>query len=143
MLLGEAEEALSHRDQAIDAYRKVYYGFALSGRAADAKTALDRLKSPVGIAGGAPVDQELARAERLFAGRRWAEARVALEPLLNVVPAEDRELVSLHLAETDFHLGRHRPARDRLQEHLDSPSKAPEARYYYLSTCLLYTSPSP
>src|SRR4030095_7180685 len=66
MLLGEAEEALSHRDQAIDAYRKVYYGFALSGRAADAKTALDRLKSPVGIAGGAPVDQELARAERLF-----------------------------------------------------------------------------
>ena len=136
MLLGEAEEALSHRDQAIDAYRKVYYGFALSGRAADAKTALDRLKSPVGIAGGAPVDQELARAERLFAGRRWAEARVALEPLLNVVPAEDRELVSLHLAETDFHLGRHRPARDRLQEHLDSPSKAPEARYYYLGTVL-------
>ena len=80
MLLGQAEEALNHRDHAIEAYRKVYYGYPLSGRAADAKTGLDRLKVPVGVA-GAPFDDELARAERLFAGRRWAEARVALEPL--------------------------------------------------------------
>ena len=133
MLLGEAEEALNHRDHAIEAYRKVYYGFPLGGRVADAKTGLDRLQSPVGVAGGAPLDEELARAERLFAGRRWAEARVAFEPLVNVVSDDDRDLVSLHLAESDFHLGRHRPARDRLKQHLDSRSKSPEARYYYLS----------
>lgn len=133
MLLGAAEEALNHREQAVEAYRKVYYSFPLGGRVADAKTGLDRLKSPVGVAGGAPVAEELARAEKLFAGRRWAEARVALEPLVNVVPDEDRELVSLHLAESDVHLGRHRPARDRLKQLLENSSKEPEARYYYLS----------
>ena len=83
MLLGQVEEALNHRDHAIEAYRKVYYSFPLGGRVADAKTGLDRLQSPVGVAGGAPVAEELARAERLFTGRRWAEARVALEPLVN------------------------------------------------------------
>ena len=67
MLLGQAEEALDHRDHAIEAYRKVYYGFPLSGRAADAKTGLDRLQVIVGA--GGPVGDELARAERLFAGR--------------------------------------------------------------------------
>jgi soluble lytic murein transglycosylase len=133
MLLGQVEEALNHRDHAIEAYRKIYYSFPLGGRVADAKTGLDRLQSPVGLAAGAPVAEELARAERLFAGRRWAEARVALEPLVNVVSDDDRELVSLHLAESDFHLGRHRPARDRLKQHLESPSRGPEARYYYLS----------
>ena len=52
---------------------------------------------------------------------------------MNVVPDEDRELVSLHLAESDVHLGRHRPARDRLKQLLENSSKEPEARYYYLS----------
>ena len=75
---------------------------------------------------------ELARAERLFAARRWAEARVALEPLAESVSDEERARVSLHLAECDFHLGRHRAARDRLQNYLDGASKDPEARYYYL-----------
>jgi peptidoglycan lytic transglycosylase len=134
MLLGRAEEELKHRDNAIEAYRTVYYRFPLSGRVGDAKMGLDRLQSPVGIAGGAPVDRELARAERLFTGRRWAEARVALEPLLGVVAADDRELVSLHIAEADFHLGRHRAARDRLKEHLESTTRGAEARYYYLGS---------
>ncbi len=132
MLLGEAEESVNHRDHAIEAYRKVYYGLPLGGRAADAKTGLDRLQMPVGVA-GAPIVDELSRAERLFAGGRWAEAKVAFEFLIGLVPASDRDLVSLHLAQADFRLGRHRAARDRLKTHLgDAPADA-EARYYYLS----------
>ena len=80
--LVQAEEALNHRDHAIEAYRKVYYGLPLSGRVPDAKTGLDRLQSPVGVVGRVPPGDELARAERLFAGRRWAEAKVAFEPLV-------------------------------------------------------------
>jgi len=131
MLLGQAEEALDHRDHAIEAYRKVYYGFPLSGRTADAKTGLDRLQVAVGA--GGPVVNELARAERLFAGRRWAESRVALEPLLPEVSAEDRGRITLHLAEADYRLGRHKAARDRLKAYLDEVPKDAEARYYYLS----------
>jgi soluble lytic murein transglycosylase len=132
MLLGQAEEALSHRDHAIEAYRNVYYGLPLGGRAADAKTSLDRLQVPVGVT-GAPIGDELARAERLFAGRRWAEAKVAFEFLIGLVPDADRDLVSFHLAQSDYRLGRHRAARDRLKKHLDGSSTDAEARYYYLS----------
>jgi soluble lytic murein transglycosylase len=132
MLLGQAEEALSHRDHAIEAYRKVYYGMPLGGRAADAKTGLDRLQVPVGVT-GASIGDELARAERLFAGRRWAEAKVAFEFLVGLVPETDRDLVSLHLAQSDYRLGRHRAARDRLKKHLDGSPDDAEARYYYLS----------
>jgi soluble lytic murein transglycosylase len=131
MLLGQAEEALDHRDHAIEAYRKVYYGFPLSGRVGDAKTGLDRLHVAVGA--GGPVVDELARAERLFAGRRWAEARVGLEPLLSEVSTEDRGRVTLHLAECDYRLGRHKAARDRLKTYLDDAPKDVEARYYYLA----------
>jgi soluble lytic murein transglycosylase len=131
ILLGQAEESLDHRDHAIEAYRKVYYGFPLGARAVDAKTALDRLRVPVGT--GAPLGEELARAERLFAARRWAEAKVALESLAGIVSSDDAAQVSLRLAECDFHLGRPRAARDRLRRHLDMPSKEAEARYYYLS----------
>jgi soluble lytic murein transglycosylase len=131
MLLGQAEEALDHRDHATEAYRKVYYGFPLGGRISDAKTALDRLRVPVGA--GGPIAEELTSAERLFEGRRWAEARVAFEPLVERVAVEDRARVSLRLAECDFHLGRHRAARDRLRTHLEGSPKDAEARYYYLS----------
>jgi soluble lytic murein transglycosylase len=131
MLLGQAEEAIDHRDHAIEAYRKVYYSFPLSGRVGDAKTGLDRLHVTVGAAGS--VSDEFARAERLFAGRRWAEARVALEPLLPLVSTEDRGRVTLHLAECDYHLGRHKAARDRLKTYLDDAPKDAEARYYSLS----------
>jgi soluble lytic murein transglycosylase len=132
LLLGQAEEAVNHREHAIDAYRRVYYGFPLGGRAADAKTGLDRLQVPVGGA-GAVVSDELARAERLFAARRWAEAKVAFELLPPLASGIDSERVSLKLAECDFHLGRHRAARDRLKKHLESATYEAEARYYYLS----------
>ena len=61
------------------------------------------------------------------------EARVALEPLLPLVSTQDRGRVTLHLAECDYHLGRHKAARDRLKEYLDDGPKDAEARYYYLS----------
>lgn len=132
MLLAQAEEALNHRDDAVAAYRKVYYSSPLSGRAADAKTGLDRLMAPTGA--GGPVADEFSRAERLFAGRRWAEARVAFEWLVDAVPAADRGKVSLHLAESDVRLGRHRQARERLTRLLESSPKDPEVRYFYLSS---------
>ena len=79
MLLGQAEEALDHREHAIEAYRKVYYGFPLSGRVADAKTGLDRLQVTVGA--GGPVVDELARARtpvcRPALGRSAGGARAA------------------------------------------------------------------
>jgi soluble lytic murein transglycosylase len=132
MLLGQAEEALNHRDHAIEAYRRVYYEMPLGGRAADAKTGLGRLQVPVGMT-GAPIADELSRAERLFAGRRWAEAKVAFELLIGLVPGADRDLVSLHLAQSDYRLGRHQAARDRLKQHLGDSTNDAEARYYYLS----------
>ena len=131
MLLGQVEEALNHRDHAIEAYRKVFYSFPLGGR----RRCEDRTRSP---SESSRCGRWRASGEELARANDCSQAGVGLKlgsrsSRWSPVSDDDRELVSLHLAESDFHLGRHRPARDRLKQHLESPSRGPEARYYYLS----------
>ena len=132
LMLGRTEEALDHRVHAVDAYRKVYFDFPTSDRAVEAKAAIDRLEAD-GRLSPASFQDSLSRAERLFAARRWADARAAFESLVGAAAGNDKELASIRLAECDFHLGRHRAARDRLEPFLASSSRDAEARYFYVS----------
>ena len=132
LALGRAEEAVGHKDHALQAYGRVYYDFPLSTEAIDAQDAFERLQTPSLV----PPDRfarELARAERLFAARRWAQARAAFEPLARVAQRDDRELIALRLAESDYYLDRHRAARDALQRHLDGGKLEAEARFFHLT----------
>jgi soluble lytic murein transglycosylase len=130
--LGHTEEALGQSDRALEAYRRVYFGFPLSDKALDAKAAIDRLEAAGDVPAVSQAD-ELSRAERLFAARRWADARAAFEALSLTRSGNDKDLALLRVAECDVHLGRHRAARDRLKPYLSSSSKADEARFFYLS----------
>ena len=47
---------------------------------------------------------------------------------------DDRELVSLRIAECDFNLKRYAAARDGVQPYLDRASRKAEARFFYLSS---------
>src|SRR5437879_8311557 len=76
--LGRAAEAAGDRDKAIDAYRKVYYESPLSLQALDAQSLLPRLDT-ASLADKFKL--ELARAERIFIAKRWAQARAGFEPL--------------------------------------------------------------
>jgi TolA-binding protein len=127
--LARVEEALDHRDHALDAYREVYFGYPTSAGAVDAGAGLERLEASRSTA---PPGLALSRAQRLFAAGRWSDARAGFEPLVGSVGGSDRDLVALRLAQCDFHLGRHRAARDRLRPLLSGSPIGIEARYFHL-----------
>ena len=130
--LGLAEEAEGDRAEALAAYRRVYYEYPLTAQAADAQSGLERLQTEANL----PADRfklELARAERLFGARRWAQARAGFVPLARVATGDDKELVALRLAECDYYLDRHRASRDALGPFLDDASREAEARFFHLT----------
>jgi soluble lytic murein transglycosylase len=128
--LGRAAEAAGNRDKAIDAYRKVYYESPLSLQAIDAQFLLNRVDT------SSLADRfklELARAERIFSARRWAQARAGFEPLAGLASGDEKELIALRLAECDYYLDRFRPSRDALRPFLKNASRKAEARFFFLT----------
>jgi peptidoglycan lytic transglycosylase len=129
--LATVEESIGHRDHAVEAYRRLYYDYPLSAFSGDASSGIDRLQS-------APIDdavsRNLARAERLFSARRWAEARAAFEGLARTVQGDsNKDLVALRLAECDYRLDRYRAAREGVTALTSHPTLGAEARFFYLS----------
>jgi soluble lytic murein transglycosylase len=129
--LGRAEETLEHADHALRAYRRVYYDYPLSTQAVDAADGIARVETAPLIAPDR-FRRELARAERLFDARRWAQARAAFEPLLKAASGDDRELISLRIAECAYYLDRFSEARKLLQPYLDGSRREAEARFFHL-----------
>lgn len=130
--LGSAYEAAGDPARALRAYHRVYYEFPLSDQAVAAEEAIERLQTPALV----PPNRfqlELDRAERLFAARRWAQARAAFAAIRPAATADAEELVTIRLAASDYYLGRHRAARDALRPYLRSPSREAEARFFHLS----------
>ena len=132
--LGRAEETIGHVEHALQAYRRVYYDYPLSTQSVDAADGIARLETPSLI----PPDRyqrERSRAQQLFDGRRWAQARAAYEPLLRAATsADDRELFSLRIAECAYNLDRYTEARKLLQPFLDKSRREAEARYFHLAS---------
>jgi peptidoglycan lytic transglycosylase len=130
--LAAALEAAGEREDAVKAYQRVYYEFPLSTQSADAQNGIERLQTPALI----PQDRfrlEFNRAERLFAARRWAQARPAFVSLSNAATNGDAQLAALRVAECDYHLDRHRASRDALRPFLGDGEHEAEVRYFYLS----------
>jgi soluble lytic murein transglycosylase len=132
MQFATAAELAGDKAKALEAYRKLYYGLPLSAQAVDAQAAIARLE-----AGTRPPSdkfkKELARAEALYAARRWVPARAAFEPLASAASADDRALIRLRLAEIDYQSSRHRATRDALATMLDDKRHGAEARFHHLS----------
>jgi soluble lytic murein transglycosylase len=130
--LGRAYELAGRKDDALEAYRRVYYDFPMSVQASDAQSALERLQTldsrPRNM-----FELEMARAEKLFAARRWAQARAGFDVLRRVATGDDRDLVNLRIAECDYYLDRHRAARDTLRPYQDGGAREAEARFFYLT----------
>jgi soluble lytic murein transglycosylase len=130
--LGLALEAAGDRAKALEAFRRVYYEYPLSAQASDAQAGIERLQT----ADLVPPDRfklELARAERLFTARRWAQARAGFAPLGAVARNDDKEHIDLRLAECDYYLNRQRAARDALLPYLEKSSRKAEARFFHLT----------
>ncbi|MBI2187803.1 MAG: transglycosylase SLT domain-containing protein [Acidobacteria bacterium] len=130
--LGSAYEAAGDPARALRAYSRVYYEVPLSTQALAAQQGIERLQAPALIPSNR-FQLELDRAERLFAARRWAQARPAYAELASAARGDDRALIVLRLATCDDQLGRHRTARDAIRPLLDGGPREAEARYVHLS----------
>ena len=75
--------------------------------------------------------QDLARAERLFAARQYPAARSSFDKLRSASQGDDRTLVQLRIAESDYYLRRYRAAADALKPFVESGTRPAEALYYY------------
>jgi soluble lytic murein transglycosylase len=95
------------------AYARVYYDYPMSEEATEASRVLARPGAPV--AGPDVQRLELARAEKLFAAGRLADARRGYEGVAAYVGQPDRDQVSLRLAQIDVQQRRYATARDRLR----------------------------
>lgn len=132
--LARAASSAGDRARAFEAYQNVYFDWPTS-EAADSAA----LEMPLGalgpVAAATPrYTRELARAERLFTDRRYAEAREGFERLAPVAAGDDGELVQLRLAECDYFLRRYIRVRQDLAPFLDTASRRAEARFFHLMT---------
>ena len=127
--LARASLAAGDRKRAAEAYQRVYFEFPLSEASAAARDALGSLRDVI-----IPNPQrELGRALILFGAKRYGEARSALQDLQRQVSGDDREVVDLRIAESDYFLKRYAAARDGVAPYLDQSSRKAEARFFHLS----------
>ena len=128
--LGRTAIAAGDRKKAAEAYLRLYYEYPLTTAGATASSQMDALADQMTRRG---YDADIGRAQMLFGARRYAEARDAFAAVRAHVRGDDRELVDLRIAESDFHLGKYAAARDGLRPYTQKASRLAEARFFYLS----------
>jgi soluble lytic murein transglycosylase len=132
MRMASAAEAAGDADKALRTYSLVYYGFPFSDLSPAARLALDRFPNRPPLAAGTNrFKLDLGRAQQLFGGRRYAQAREAFADLKGVAQGDDLELVNLRLAESDYFLKRLAAARDGVRPYLEKASRQGEALFFY------------
>ncbi len=126
----EAARALGDRRKTGEALVRIYYEYPLSDAAVAAATELEPLRDII-VRQGYKAD--LGRAAQLYGSRRYTDARTAFAALQGEVSGDDRELVDLRIAESDFFLQRYQAALDGLRPWLDRGARQAEARFFFLS----------
>ncbi len=134
LALGRELVASGDRARAVETFSQLYFEFPLSDQAADAAAELDNLQDVTpAMDPGSRASVDLARAERLFAAKRYPAAKQAFGALESSVTGDAAELVTLRLAECDHFLRRDRQARDRLAPLVDHATRQAEARFFWMS----------
>jgi len=104
--LGLAYEALGEKLQSVLSYQKVFYGFPNTDLAAQASTALDRLRSLLGKDFPvAPPRQQLERCQRWLDARQYQKAREEYTALASTLPEPDRNQARVGIGAADYLAG--------------------------------------
>jgi soluble lytic murein transglycosylase len=132
MRLAGAARAAGDLTKAADAFARVHFDFPLSALAEEAGKEYDALPETARtMSGPERALLELRRAERLFAGRRYGDARAAFLKAAASAIGDERELVRLRLAQCDYYLKRVRAARDGVKPFTGEGPRQAEALYFY------------
>jgi soluble lytic murein transglycosylase len=127
--LGLAADLAGVPMRSVEALRRAYYDYPTTAESERAREALD--KQDVDL-DATFASKELARAETLFAARRWTAAKASYERVKGFVTGEDRDRLSIRLAAAEIALGRYREGRDALRAYLNGPL-ADEANFHYVT----------
>jgi soluble lytic murein transglycosylase len=131
MRLGRAAKAAGNPAKATEAFSRLVYEFPFGDLAALASAELESLPIAPIAPGTNRYKLELGRAERLFGAKRYPQARAAFEGLRHAAQGDDREIVQLRLAESDYFLKRPRNARDGVKPYIEKASRQGEALFFY------------
>ena len=126
----ETARVLGDRRRTAEALLRIYYEFPLTDAAVAAAAELEPLRDII-VRQGYKLD--LGRAIQLYGARRYSDARAAFGAIQGEVSGDDRELVDLRIAESDYFLQHHAAALDGLRPWLDRGARQAEARFFYLS----------
>jgi soluble lytic murein transglycosylase len=130
--MGMAAEAVGDHEKALTAFSLAYYEFPFSDLSPAADLALDRLPNrPPLTTGSNRFKLELGRAQQLFGGKRYSQARTAFARLESTAEGDDLELVKLRIAESDYFLKQLRAARDGVKPYTEKASRRGEALFFY------------
>ena len=132
LMRARVEEAVGHREHALESFRRLYFDYPMSPQSLAAREGMARFETPDTEQPDAQA-RGVARAERLFTARRWADAKASFGALAERASAIDRDLIALRLAECEYNLGNRRGAREALRPLFESSAYGAEARYYYLT----------
>ena len=116
------------------AWLRLYYEYPLSVFAPLAEPVAAEARAAAGAALGEVLARDVARADRLFSARRYADARAAFERLLAQASGDVRELADLRVAECDYFLRQYRQSLQRLEPWLTRASRRAEARHFSLQS---------
>jgi soluble lytic murein transglycosylase len=128
--VGRASMAAGYRQQAAEAYVRLYYEFPLTPAGATAGAQLESFKDLITRTGH---DHDIGRAQMLFGARRYGEAKTAFQAIRPSLSGDARERADLRIAESDFHLRNYSAARDGVTPYLQKASRVAEARFFHLS----------
>ena len=131
MRFGRAARAAGNSVHATDAFSRLLYEFPFSDLAPLASAELESLPVAPIAPGTNRYKLELGRAERLFGAKRYLQAHTAFEGLRQAAQGDDRELVQLRLAESDYFLKRPRKARDGVKPYIEQAARRGEALFFY------------
>jgi soluble lytic murein transglycosylase len=130
--LWRVQLAAGRRTAAWVTLRALYYEDAGSEFSFGIKADLDRLANELGRPTRGSFQEELARAERLFRARRYADARDAFEALEGEAPDEARPGVAVRLAASLVSGRRYTTVPTLLQPYLSGGAHEAEARHWRL-----------
>jgi peptidoglycan lytic transglycosylase len=127
MRLGRAAKMSGDEKKAKRAFARLYYEYPFSDYAVGAG---QELESGPFVAGSTRHKSAMDRAERLFAAKRYGQARGEFVAVRNAAQDDDRERIDLRIAECDYFLKRPRNAKDELRPYLEHARRKGEALFF-------------
>jgi soluble lytic murein transglycosylase len=132
--LARAYEAQGEELQAALAYVKVYYSYPNTDLAAQAWTAMERLRPQLGKDfPSAPARQQLERCQKWLDAREFLKARQEYSALAGTLPEPDRDQAKVGIGVADFLGGDATAAMRYLKDLKVAHSDADAERLYYLT----------